>query len=268
MIEEVPTLETCANQFTTNEQRKQCTSDFVAKHVNMNFNTNLATQLGIIGRQRINVIFKIDTEGNVVDVQSRAHDAEEGVQRESLQEEAVRVIKTLPQFIPGKQKGKNVVVPYSLPILFQVNGKSNTTDKSADGNSIDNFNQNSLKYDDASDVPFSVTDEAPRFQGCEKLTNNDAIKNCTSQGVASYVNSNFNMDIAKQNGLTGRQRINVIFKIDKQGKVSKVRVRAPHKALKQEAIRVIRSLPQFTPGKKDGQTVVVPYSLPILFSVQ
>ena len=121
IIEETPTFTFC-EALKTNKERKQCMSDNIAKHVNKNFNTKLADSLGLVGRQRIHVVFKIDKEGRVKDVRSRAaHPA--------LEEEAERIIKTLPQFIPGKQKGKAVVVPYSLPILFQVASTANQDKK-------------------------------------------------------------------------------------------------------------------------------------------
>ncbi|GET45615.1 hypothetical protein RCZ01_09170 [Capnocytophaga felis] len=37
-----------------------------------------------------------------------------------LQEEAKRLIETLPQLIPGKQKGKNVAVTFIYPINFKL----------------------------------------------------------------------------------------------------------------------------------------------------
>ena len=37
-----------------------------------------------------------------------------------LEKEAARVINMLPKMKPGKQRGKPVIVPYSLPITFQV----------------------------------------------------------------------------------------------------------------------------------------------------
>jgi len=111
IVDETPTFTFC-DAFTTNEERKKCMSENISKHVNKNFNTNIADSLGLVGKQRINVIFKIDREGDVIDVKARA--AHRG-----LEEEAKRVIKALPQFIPGKQKGYAVVVPYSLPILVQ-----------------------------------------------------------------------------------------------------------------------------------------------------
>ena len=69
-------------------------------------------------------------------------------------------------------------------------------------------------------------------------------------------------------GLTGRQRIAVIFKIDKRGNVTGVRSRGPHPSLEEEAIRVISLLPKMKPGLQNGKPVVVPYSLPIIFEVQ
>lgn len=44
--------------------------------------------------------------------------------------------------------------------------------------------------------------------------------------------------------------------------------RAPQPGLEAEAIRVIKLMPDFTPGKQRGLSVTVPYSLPILFQVQ
>ena len=86
--------------------------------------------------------------------------------------------------------------------------------------------------------------------------------------VAKFVNKNFNTDLALSLGLVGRQRISVFFKIDKNGDVTEVGARAPHEALEEEAKRVINALPKFIPGVHNGETVVVPYSLPILFQVQ
>ena len=78
---------------------------------------------------------------------------------------------------------------------------------------------------------------------------------------------NFNTDIAKYLGLSGIQRISVIFKIDKNGNVVDVRSRGPHPSLEKEAIRVINMLPRIKPGTKNGKPVIVPYSLPITFQV-
>jgi hypothetical protein len=121
--------------------------------------------------------------------------------------------------------------------------------------------------DDNAEIPFSVIDQAPTFESCSHLLGEDQ-KQCTSMEIAKFVNRNFNINIASEFGLKGKQRIAVMFKIDKNGKVMDVRARAPHEALEDEAVRVINALPRFIPGEHNGEVVVVPYSLPILFQVQ
>ncbi|WP_282041621.1 M56 family metallopeptidase [Winogradskyella flava] len=118
IIDEAPTTIECQG-LKTSEERKRCMSTFVSTHVNKNFNKDIADSLNLKGRQRIFTSFKIDKNGDVSYVSARAaHPA--------LEDEAKRVIKSLPKFIPGKQKGKAVVVPYSLPIVFQIVGNANT----------------------------------------------------------------------------------------------------------------------------------------------
>ena len=117
------------------------------------------------------------------------------------------------------------------------------------------------------DVPFSVIENVPVFPGCES-GNNAAKRDCMSKKISDFVNKKFNTDLASDLGLSGRQRINVIFKIDKTGNITGIRARAPHPGLEKEAARVIGLLPKMQPGKQRGKPVNVPYSLPIIFQVQ
>ncbi len=117
------------------------------------------------------------------------------------------------------------------------------------------------------EVPFAVIENVPIFPGCEK-GNNDAKRKCMSDKISKFVVKKFNTDLAGDLGLTGRQRINVVFKIDKSGNVVGIRSRAPHPRLEKEAARVIGLLPKMKPGKQRGKAVTVPYSLPIVFQVQ
>jgi protein TonB len=118
------------------------------------------------------------------------------------------------------------------------------------------------------DVPFNVIENVPIFPGCEKEKGNNAKKQCMSDKISKFVNRKFNTDLASDLGLSGRQRINVIFKIDKTGNIVGIQARAPHPGLEKEAKRVIGMLPKMKPGKQRGKPVNVPYSLPILFQVQ
>jgi len=258
VVEEAPTFTSCVG-LKTNQERKTCMSDNISNHVNKNFNTDLAKTLGLIGRQRISVIFKIGKDGDVFGVKSRApHPA--------LEEEAIRVIKTLPQFVPGKQKGHPVIVPYSLPILFEVNS-DHDAHKSQNIKSVEQIKALKKVYEeDQEGIPFSVVDVAPKHQDCQG-NNEETDRACTTNAVNRFVNANFDTSLASKLGLKGRQRISVIFKIDKNGNVIDPKSRASHPALEEEAIRVVKTLPQFIPGQHNGKLVNVPYSLPIIIQV-
>ena len=72
----------------------------------------LAMENGIQGK--VFVQFVIEKDGSITDVKvSRRVDA-------SLDKEAVRVVKAMPKWKPGKQRGKPVRVSYTLPIFFQL----------------------------------------------------------------------------------------------------------------------------------------------------
>jgi len=115
LIENAPIYPSCENVLGFKNQKK-CMSENVAKHVLENFNTMLAARLGLEGMQKIYVIFKIDKTGDVTCIRARAPHTK-------LEVEAIRVIKKLPKMKPGMQRGKPVIVPYSLPIIFMVQGK-------------------------------------------------------------------------------------------------------------------------------------------------
>jgi protein TonB len=118
------------------------------------------------------------------------------------------------------------------------------------------------------EVPFAVIENVPVFPGCENEKGNNAKKQCMSDKISAFVNKKFNTDLAGELGLSGKQRISVIFKIDKSGNITSIQARAPHPGLEKEAKRVIGLLPKMQPGKQRGKAVTVPYSLPILFQVQ
>ncbi len=112
VIENVPIYPGCEN-LSNNDQRKKCMSEKVQEFVQRKFNTDLGSQLGLSGVNRVIVQFKIDKNGNITDVRSRAP-------HPRLEQEAARVINSLPKMQPGRQRGKPVGVMYSLPIVFQV----------------------------------------------------------------------------------------------------------------------------------------------------
>jgi hypothetical protein len=124
------------------------------------------------------------------------------------------------------------------------------------------------KSDNYVEIPYAVVERAPAFEGCETLPTNQQIKECTSQNISQFINKNFDISIAEKLGLKGRQRVSVVFKINKSGEIVDVRSRAAHPDLEAEAKRVIESIPPLTPGQQKGQKITVQYSLPIIFQIQ
>ena len=72
----------------------------------------LAQENGIQGR--VICQFVVNSDGSIVDIA-----VVRGVE-ESLDKEAMRVIKSMPKWTPGRQGGKNVRVKYTLPIRFKL----------------------------------------------------------------------------------------------------------------------------------------------------
>ena len=166
----------------------------------------------------------------------------------------------MPKFIPGKHKGKAVVVPYSLPIVF--NGHSKETPE------YDKFKADLKKKTNINKVRFNEVDVPPVLKSCVSISDVEEQKKCTSYGVSKFVNKNFNMQVAKDAGLTGEKHlIEVLFKINKQGNAENIKARGPHPDLEKEAMRVINLLPEFIPGKHKGEKVDVEYTLPIEFFI-
>jgi len=123
------------------------------------------------------------------------------------------------------------------------------------------------EIDNGEPLPFRVIEEAPIYPGCEGL-DSLASKQCFTKKISKFVNKKFNAGLAEGLNLFGKQRISVEFTVDKTGTVTDILVRAPHKSLEKEAIRVIQKLPQMTPGKQRKRPVGVKYKLPIVFSIK
>ncbi|WP_344787554.1 energy transducer TonB [Postechiella marina] len=111
-IEQVPIYPGCESK-KTNSQRKKCMSEKLTKLIQKKFRTDLAGDLGLSGIQSIQTQFTIDNTGNIKDVKTRAS-------HPKLESEAERVINSIPEMKPGKQRDKAVGVRYVLPIKFKV----------------------------------------------------------------------------------------------------------------------------------------------------
>jgi len=165
--------------------------------------------------------------------------------------------------------------PPVLPEEIEVIDDEEDVEESVIDTSEDNVDEPIVEVEDIEvidepddvEVPFAFIENVPVFPGCEG-GNNEAKRKCMSEKITKHVQKKFNADIAETLGLSGKQRISVMFKIDKTGNIVGVQSRAPHPKLEKEAARVINLLPKMKPGKQRGNSVTVSYSLPIIFQVE
>lgn len=111
IIEDVPVFPGCEGG--SKAEKKACLNKSMQKHVARKFNADLAGDLGLEGKQKIYIQFKITKTGGIEIIGARAP-------HKKLEQEGRRVVELLPKMEPGKQRGRPVNVTYMLPIVFDV----------------------------------------------------------------------------------------------------------------------------------------------------
>ena len=106
------------------------------------------------------------------------------------------------------------------------------------------------------DQPFVKVEQMPSFMGGDLMT------------FRNWVQSKVRFpQIAQENGISGR--VLLMFVIERDGSLTNIQVlQTPDSSLSDEAIRVLKTSPKWTPGKQRNQSVRVKYTLPIDFRIQ
>ena len=113
-------------------------------------------------------------------------------------------------------------------------------------------------------IPFKIIDKAPTFPGCPE---ND--KSCFNKKMQKHFQKEFDAELPNSLKLSpGKKRIIMLFKINKEGAITEIKAKAPHPALQEEAVRIIKLLPIMKPGELDGEKVAVKYTLPMRIEVE
>ena len=113
-----------------------------------------------------------------------------------------------------------------------------------------------------------VIEHVPIYKGCKKEKGNTNKMNCMSQKIIKLFQENFNTEMHEESDLEpGIKRISIMFEISEEGKITKIRARAEDEYLEAEGIRVIKLIPEMTPGMQNGKAVAVPYSVPVLVEI-
>ena len=161
-----------------------------------------------------------------------------------LDAEAVRVLKTMPKWIPGTQRGQTVDVRFTVPVSFALQNKfSEAQSKSP------------LATSGTEDDVLSMVENPPRFPG--------GIKE-----LMNFLGKNIQYPVeAHKNNIEGR--VIVQFVVKKDGSTSDFKiVRSIHPLLDAEAVRVLKIMPKWIPGTQNGQAVNVKFVVPVGFKLQ
>ncbi len=136
---------------------------------------------------------------------------------------------------------------------------------------IDNFSSYSILSDslqpDSVEKVFTVVDIAPTFKGCENIENEKERKICSDKKLFKFIGKNLKYpESALQNDLVGK--VIIRFVISKEGEIKNAEIlKELGEGTGEEALRVVKSMPLWTPGKKDGNVVSTSFTLPIRFEM-
>ena len=222
-----------------------------------------AQEKGVEGR--VIVRYVIRSTGDITDIE-----VIRGVYP-SLDEEVVRIVKAMPKWIPGKQNGKAVDVYYTLPLIFKISGSKKIfsegeKDKDVmvavgygtpkkEGVTLKEITLKEGGAEPSVDHPFITVEDMPVFPGGESA-------------MQKFVADNLKYpESAQKAGVQGR--VTVRFIVGKTGEISDVRViRGIDPECDAEAVRMIQSMPNWTPGKQNGIAVPVYFTLPIVYRLK
>lgn len=150
--------------------------------------------------------------------------------------EAIRVVKLMPKWIPAKPNFDKKDTSLTLPFVFRINEEDAST------NII------------SSDSIFQDTEVMPRFPEGESA-------------MMDFIAKNLRYPIIQQCETEPVQgRVIVRFRVTKTGKIDDISIlRGLEERFDKEAIRLVKSMPDWIPGKQNGENVDVYFTLAILF---
>jgi TonB family protein len=223
--------------------------DWVMKHLEY---PEIAAEKGIEGD--VYVQFVVGKKGNIVSATiMRSADP-------LLDAEALRVVNSSPAWIPGKQRGQVVNVAFTFPVKFSLQ-EPEKTEPEEKIIPVEKIKQ--VEPVGKEEIPegeiFFIVEDMPRFPH-DSLESMDAFREYVMYQLI------YPEEAAEQE-IGGT--VYVEFVVNKKGDVTNVKIkRGAGPLLDAEAIRVIKSSPQWIPGKQRGKEVNVAFTFPIMFVTQ
>jgi len=225
---------------------------YLAEHIHM---PEEAIDAGVQGTVYISIV--VGKDGTLSDVKVKKDPVGHG-----CAEEAIRVIKDMPKWTPGKMNGMPVSVRYSIPVKFVLH-----SDKTDDGIHIPDsvwvqvgifaiLMLGGLFLALRKRVPNSIAieyDEAPSFPGGQAAYEAYVAANMQYPEGASKANAQGTVLVSMQVEKDGTLS-NIIIKKDNVG----------HGAGK-EALRILKAMPRWKPATKNGVPVAARWFIIVTF---
>ena len=193
--------------------------------------------------------FEIDRKGRVQN--ARIID---GIS-EAFDKEVLDAIKNMPDWEPAHSMGKNLVMQLLMPISFaQVTDESDVKKfKQRVGIPSEWVKDEENKADEKQKL-FIVVEHQPQFPGGEEARMQYLIDNI------DYPKE------AQKKGIEGT--VYVTFIVEADGSITNAKVlRGIGGGCDKEALEVVENMPNWEPGKKDGEPVRTQFNMPIQFSL-
>ena len=160
-----------------------------------------------------------------------------------LDAEALRVVRSMPNWTPGKQRGKEVRVRFTLPVTFRLDGGEES--KPAEVKQV-------VKTSTQGEEIFNVVEKMPEYPG----------------GMVELMKFlQRNVRYPKEAQEQGKQgRVVVQFVVNKDGSITDAKIaKSVDPQLDAEALRVVNAMPNWTPGKQRGKEVRTYFTIPVTF---
>ena len=160
-----------------------------------------------------------------------------------LDAEAIRVVRSMPNWTPGKQRGEAVRVRFTLPVTFRLDGGEES--KTAEVKQV-------VKASTQGEEIFNVVEEMPIYLGGH-------------EALMKYIQQN--VKYPKEAQEQGKQgRVIVQFVVEKDGSITDAKIaKSVDPQLDAEALRIVNAMPNWTPGKQRGKEVRTYFTLPVTF---
>jgi len=292
MVEEMPRFPGC-EEMTDAAEREKCAQtkmlEFVYKNIKY---PAMARENGVQGISAVKFI--VEKDGSISDAETAKAIGS------GCDEEVLKVVYMMPNWIPGKQGGREVRTQFVLPVKFKLEGEAEkpllvvngTVQRKMELNDMDPSiieNVEVMKgekampiygeaarhgallvttkkgQEKAAEKPAKAQpDQQPRFSGCETAADQDA---CSTEKLFAFVGENMKYpELAKKAGVEGM--VVVKFIVGEDGAIRNAEaVKTIGGGCDEEALRVVNAMPNWVPGVKDGKTVAAEMALPFKFAL-